>query len=98
MGQVQPGLIAPQTHQTANTMKPFTFTKLAQVRAEAKRRGMCIYGLRRQDCPPSYNVWADYWAGQNLQEAAGDHTPEKNCLDGLPALLAWANENWGTVA
>jgi len=47
--------------------------------------------------PPLYHVYEAYWAGDNLQELAGDTTPHRHGLDGLPALLAWANLQWAAV-
>lgn len=72
-----------------------TFSKLPQVRAEAKRRGMRVHMMRWSD-GPHYAVWADHWNGVNLQKQQGDVTPELGWpVAGLPALLAWANQQWG---
>ena len=73
------------------------FRTLNEVRAEAKRRGMHVVQQRRHGRRPWYHVYAEYWNLQNLQELAGDTTPHKHCLDGVPALLAWANLQWAAV-
>lgn len=73
------------------------FRTLKEVRAEAKRRGMLVVQQRRHGRRPFYHVRAEYWNLQNLQELAGDATPYKHCLDGVPALLAWANLQWSAV-
>jgi len=73
------------------------FRTLPQVRAEAKRRGLLVVQQRRHGRRPYYHVYAEHWNLQNLQELAGDATPHKHWLDGLPALLAWANLQWPAV-
>jgi len=73
------------------------FRTLPQVRAEAKRRGMHVVQQRRYGKRPYYHCYESYWAGDNLQELAGDTTPSVHWLDGLPALLAWANLQWAAV-
>ena len=73
------------------------FRTLNEVRAEAKRRGMHVIQQRRYGKRPYYHVYEAYWAGDNLQEMAGDTTPHKHCLDGVPALLAWADQQWPAV-
>lgn len=71
-----------------------TLRTLPAIRAEARRRGMVVVQQRRYDRPPLYHVYADHWAGVNLQEKAGDTTPEVHWLDGLPELLRWALRTW----
>ena len=44
--------------------------------------------------PPLYHVYADHDGGRNLQQQAGDTTPEVHWLDGLPELLRWALRTW----
>lgn len=73
------------------------FRTLNEVRAEAKRRGLLVVQQRRHGNRPWYHVYEAYWAGDNLQELAGDTTPHRHGLDGLPALLAWANLQWPTM-
>jgi hypothetical protein len=73
------------------------FRTLNEVRAEAKRRGLLVVQQRRHGKRPYYHVYAEYWNLQDLQELAGDTTPHKHCLDGVPALLAWANLQWATM-
>ena len=73
------------------------FRTLNEVRAEAKRRGMRVYQQRRWRERPFYHCCEAYWAGENLQELAGDTTRPVHWLDGLPALLAWANQQWAAV-
>lgn len=73
------------------------FRTLKEVRAEAKRRGLLVVQQRRHDRRPWYHVYAEHWNLQNLQELAGDITPHAHWLDGLPALLAWANSQWAAV-
>lgn len=70
---------------------------LNEVRTEAKRRGLLVVQQRRHGKRPYYHVYAEYWNLQNLQELAGDTTPHKHGLDGLPALLTWANSQWAAV-
>ena len=73
------------------------FRTLNEVRAEAKRRGLLVVQQRRHGKRPYYHVYAEHWNLQDLQELAGDTTPHKHWLDGLPALLAWANLQWAAV-
>jgi len=73
------------------------FRTLNEVRAEAKRRGMHVIQQRRYGKRPFYHCYEAYWAGDNLQELAGDTTRPVHWLDGLPALLAWANLQWATM-
>ena len=73
------------------------FRTLNEVRAEAKRRGLLVVQQRRHGRRPYYHVYAEHWNLQNLQELAGDTTPHKHCLNGVPALLAWANLQWAVV-
>ena len=73
------------------------FRTLNEVRAEAKRRGMRVVQQRRYRERPLYHCYEAYWAGDNLQELAGDTTRPVHWLDGLPALLAWANSQWAAV-
>ena len=70
------------------------FRTLNEVRAEAKRRGLLVVQQRRHGKRPCYHVYAAHWNLQNLQELAGDTTPHRHGLDGLPALLAWADVQW----
>ncbi len=70
---------------------------LNEVRAEAKRRGMHVIQQRRHGRRPWYHVYGAHWAGDSLQELAGDTTPSVHWLDGLPALLAWANLQWAAM-
>ena len=73
------------------------FRTLHEVRAEAKRRGLLVVQQRRYGKRPYYHVYEAYWAGDNLQELAGDTTPHRHGLDGVPALLAWADQQWPAV-
>jgi hypothetical protein len=73
------------------------FRTLNEVRAEAKRRGMRVVQQRRWRERPFYHCYEAYCAGDNLQELAGDTTRPVHWLDGLPALLAWANLQWPAV-
>jgi len=73
------------------------FRTLNEVRAEAKRRGMRVVQQRRYRERPFYHCYEAYWAGDNLQELAGDTTRPVHWLDGLPALLAWADLQWAAV-
>ena len=73
------------------------FRTLNAVRAEAKRRGMHVIQQRRHGKRPYYHCYEAYWAGDNLQELAGDTTRPVHCLDGIPALLAWANQQWAAM-
>lgn len=73
------------------------FRTLNEVRAEAKRRGMHVIQQRRHGKRPYYHCYEAYWGGDNLQELAGDATRPVHCLDGVPALLAWANLQWSAV-
>ena len=73
------------------------FRTLNEVRAAAKRRGMHVVQQRRYGKRPYYHCYESYWAGENLQELACDTTPSVHWLDGLPALLAWANSQWAAV-
>ena len=73
------------------------FRTLNEVRAAAKRRGMHVVQQRRHGKRPYYHCYESYWAGDNLQELAGDTTRPVHWLDGLPALLAWANSQWSAV-
>ena len=71
-------------------------TTLTQIRAEARRRGMVVVQQRHRTFggPPWYHVYAEHSGGVNLQRQAGDLTPEAHCLEGLPALRAWAADRW----
>ena len=71
-----------------------TLQTLPAIRAEARRRGMVVKQQRRYGRPPVYHVYADHWGGVNLQQKAGDTTPEVHWLDGLPELLRWALRTW----
>lgn len=71
-----------------------TYTKVTQVREEARRRGMQVVGHRHYDRAPSYSVWIGWWNSENLQALAGDTTPEVHGLCSRYELLAWANTNW----
>jgi hypothetical protein len=71
-----------------------TLRTLPAIRAEARRRGMVVVQQRRHGRPPLYHVYADHWGGRNLQQQAGDTTPEVHWLDGLPELLRWALRTW----
>ena len=73
------------------------FRTLHEVRAEAKRRGLLVVQQRRYGKRPYYHVYEAYWAGDNLRELAGDTTPHRHGLDGVPALLAWADQQWPAV-
>ena len=72
------------------------FRTLSAVRAEARRRGMAVVQQRRTYAGrgPLYHVYAFYWDGVNLQQQAGDLTPSRHGLDGLPELFAWADLQW----
>ena len=52
---------------------------------------MRVVQQRRYRERPFYHCYEAYWAGENLQELAGDTTRPVHWLDGLPALLAWAD-------
>ena len=41
-----------------------------------------------------YHVRKADWGGVDLQQQAGDTTPEASWLDGLPELLRWALRTW----
>ena len=58
---------------------------------------MHVIQQRRYAKRPYYHVYEAYWARHNLQKLAGDTTRPVHCLDGLPALLAWANLQWAAV-
>ena len=73
------------------------FRTLNEVRAEAKRRGLLVVQQRRHGRRPWYHVYAEHSNLRDLQELAGDTTPHKHCLDGVPALLAWADHCWSAV-
>ena len=73
------------------------FRTLNEVRAEAKRRGLLVVQQRRHGKRPWYHVYAEHCNLQDLQVLAGDATPHVHMLDGLPALLAWANLQWPAV-
>ena len=70
------------------------FRTLNEVRAEAKRRGLLVVQQRRRGQRPWYHVYAAHDGGRNLQQLAGDTTPERCMLEGLPELLAWAHLQW----
>ena len=67
---------------------------LPAIRAEARRRGMVVRQQRRHGRGPVYHVRKSYWGGVDLQQQAGDTTPEASWLDGLPELLRWALRTW----
>ena len=68
-----------------------TLQTLPAIRAEARRRGMVVKQHRQNmGLPPLYHVYADHDRGRNLQQQAGDTTPEVYWLEGLPELLLWA--------
>ena len=71
-----------------------TLRTLPAIRAEARRRGMVVAQQRRHGRPPLYHVHADHCGGLNLQQQAGDTTPEVHWLEGLPELLRWALRTW----
>jgi hypothetical protein len=74
---------------------PVTLQTLSAIRAEARRRGMVVVQQRRtMGRPPWYHVYAGHDGGRNLQQQAGDTTPEAHCLEGLPELLRWALRTW----
>lgn len=73
------------------------FRTLNEVRAEAKRRGLLVVQQRRYGKRPYYHVYAEHWNLQDLQQLAGDTTPHRHGLDGVPALLAWADQQWSAV-
>ena len=73
------------------------FRTLNEVRAEAKRRGMRVVQQRRHRERPYDHCYEAYWAGDNLQQLAGDTTRPVHWLEGLPALLAWADLQWPAV-
>jgi hypothetical protein len=58
---------------------------------------MRVVQQRRWRERPFYHCYEAYCAGDNLQELAGDTTRPVHWLDGLPALLAWANLQWPAV-